>query len=160
MRSGGMPIFHEANQLLPSSSGAGHPFGLARAAVTDGVENQFHAAANAQLVEDAEKVFFDGMFAETEFVGHFTIAEPVGHQSHHLLLARGQQLKSAGVHHTQRRHMSYDFNEVLQLLAVGPHLPLVNALNALAQQPERLLRKRSEERRVGKECRSRWSPYH
>src|SRR5256886_7193197 len=23
-----------------------------------------------------------------------------------------------------------------------------------------LLRKRSEERRVGKECRSRWSPYH
>src|SRR2546427_11773134 len=25
---------------------------------------------------------------------------------------------------------------------------------------ERALRKRSEERRVGKECRSRWSPYH
>ena len=24
----------------------------------------------------------------------------------------------------------------------------------------RTLRKRSEERRVGKECRSRWSPYH
>src|SRR3712207_8588310 len=24
----------------------------------------------------------------------------------------------------------------------------------------RLLRRRSEERRVGKECRSRWSPYH
>ena len=23
-----------------------------------------------------------------------------------------------------------------------------------------ILRKRSEERRVGKECRSRWSPYH
>ena len=27
------------------------------------------------------------------------------------------------------------------------------------QNPE-LLEKRSEERRVGKECRSRWSPYH
>ena len=25
---------------------------------------------------------------------------------------------------------------------------------------EQLLEKRSEERRVGKECRSRWSPYH
>ena|SRR2546426_8572615 len=26
--------------------------------------------------------------------------------------------------------------------------------------PEQLARRRSEERRVGKECRSRWSPYH
>src|SRR2546429_9051797 len=26
--------------------------------------------------------------------------------------------------------------------------------------PRRRARKRSEERRVGKECRSRWSPYH
>ena len=25
---------------------------------------------------------------------------------------------------------------------------------------ERIVRSRSEERRVGKECRSRWSPYH
>ena len=25
---------------------------------------------------------------------------------------------------------------------------------------EKLIEKRSEERRVGKECRSRWSPYH
>ena len=32
----------------------------------------------------------------------------------------------------------------------------------LANQPLRrdVLRSRSEERRVGKECRSRWSPYH
>ena len=31
---------------------------------------------------------------------------------------------------------------------------------ALAALPEAQLLKRSEERRVGKECRSRWSPYH
>src|SRR2546422_8423 len=30
----------------------------------------------------------------------------------------------------------------------------------LAQQPSRGSAARSEERRVGKECRSRWSPYH
>ena len=31
----------------------------------------------------------------------------------------------------------------------------------IAKDPERILLKaRSEERRVGKECRSRWSPYH
>ena len=28
------------------------------------------------------------------------------------------------------------------------------------QQPKTYRGKRSEERRVGKECRSRWSPYH
>src|ERR1017187_10627239 len=31
---------------------------------------------------------------------------------------------------------------------------------SLAQTPAQLAQARSEERRVGKECRSRWSPYH
>src|SRR3989475_11182645 len=30
----------------------------------------------------------------------------------------------------------------------------------LAEETESAMRERSEERRVGKECRSRWSPYH
>ena len=30
----------------------------------------------------------------------------------------------------------------------------------LCKEYEDILRRRSEERRVGKECRSRWSPYH
>ena len=33
-------------------------------------------------------------------------------------------------------------------------------INALAEKDLEKLAKRSEERRVGKECRSRWSPYH
>ena len=33
-------------------------------------------------------------------------------------------------------------------------------LHGSAHQRELLLEVRSEERRVGKECRSRWSPYH
>ena len=33
-------------------------------------------------------------------------------------------------------------------------------LESFLQEPERLTDDRSEERRVGKECRSRWSPYH
>ena len=33
---------------------------------------------------------------------------------------------------------------------------LMNSAQVLAQSPQ----VRSEERRVGKECRSRWSPYH
>ena len=35
------------------------------------------------------------------------------------------------------------------------HVFQANARNALKQSEQR-----SEERRVGKECRSRWSPYH
>src|SRR2546429_82814 len=43
-----------------------------------------------------------------------------------------------------------------------PYLGLGIALNGAGKFPEAIssLRKRSEERRVGKECRSRWSPYH
>src|SRR2546430_5255658 len=35
-----------------------------------------------------------------------------------------------------------------------------SSANAAAQAKSRQLKLRSEERRVGKECRSRWSPYH
>ena len=39
--------------------------------------------------------------------------------------------------------------------------PEIQALAyAVGRQVEKLLAYRSEERRVGKECRSRWSPYH
>ena len=33
-------------------------------------------------------------------------------------------------------------------------------LNATSEYKQTLASQRSEERRVGKECRSRWSPYH
>ena len=33
-------------------------------------------------------------------------------------------------------------------------------LKSEGREVEKLLMNRSEERRVGKECRSRWSPYH
>src|SRR3712207_9538492 len=44
---------------------------------------------------------------------------------------------------------------VFVFVILGLILRLVAGLNVF-----RLLRYRSEERRVGKECRSRWSPYH
>ena len=40
-----------------------------------------------------------------------------------------------------------------QSLAMGEESELVTDIDGLTK-------KRSEERRVGKECRSRWSPYH
>jgi len=45
-----------------------------------------------------------------------------------------------------------------------PHTPMLRALlNALKSERRQTVvsdKGRSEERRVGKECRSRWSPYH
>src|SRR5256885_5002322 len=43
-----------------------------------------------------------------------------------------------------------------EVVVVGPGLPRVLP----ARRPDLVLMSRSEERRVGKECRSRWSPYH
>src|SRR2546422_6140062 len=78
-------------------------------------------------------------------------------------LARGEVWPRGGQHeqHDQRRPQKQE-QQVSQLQASR-----VLALR-LAQVPERRkLRlgrhpalERSEERRVGKECRSRWSPYH
>ena len=36
----------------------------------------------------------------------------------------------------------------------------MNRIDALIEDPKYYYDDRSEERRVGKECRSRWSPYH
>src|SRR5256886_16102889 len=37
---------------------------------------------------------------------------------------------------------------------------LMDGENLFELEPDERARRRSEERRVGKECRSRWSPYH
>ena len=47
---------------------------------------------------------------------------------------------------------------LLTASVVSDDLLLIKSLSYLHTDPEFLLR--SEERRVGKECRSRWSPYH
>ena len=39
-------------------------------------------------------------------------------------------------------------------------LPFIGAFVSMKESPRSVYDERSEERRVGKECRSRWSPYH
>src|SRR5256884_9918634 len=54
-------------------------------------------------------------------------------------------------------------NSLMRRLLIAFGLSLVMSMLAFCQTPHRvaiLAGKRSEERRVGKECRSRWSPYH
>ena len=52
--------------------------------------------------------------------------------------------------------LSQKNNEVIQMLSLGTATPI----SAVAGQKIHGDPLRSEERRVGKECRSRWSPYH
>jgi len=42
----------------------------------------------------------------------------------------------------------------------GPVAPIYVSVGFAWEAEERRMIERSEERRVGKECRSRWSPYH
>jgi len=55
----------QAPSLLEFVSGvaAGHPFRRTMFAVRHGVENQFHSAGDSNLVEDAQQIFLDGVFA-------------------------------------------------------------------------------------------------
>src|ERR1043166_3879958 len=56
-----------------------------------------------------------------------------------------------------------------EIRAYDPHAPVIILGGGATEEQENqarglrvtdFIRKRSEERRVGKECRSRWSPYH
>ena len=70
----------------------------------------------------------------------------------------GQVITSGGVL-TSYTAYNRNTNDVVGLLVVE-FAPAIDAqtVQQLLQPLER--RRRSEERRVGKECRSRWSPYH
>ena len=62
--------------------------------------------------------------------------------------------------HLKKKH------KTIKKMAIGTYISIitlnVNGLNAPPKDIDRLngYKNRSEERRVGKECRSRWSPYH
>ena len=85
-----------------------------------------------------------------------------------------QIMKKAGLHPIPVFHMDENWKWLLRLLADGePYIGLSTNKDKPPAQQRRWLDRcftlltaedgsplRSEERRVGKECRSRWSPYH
>src|SRR5208282_3209193 len=113
---------HCIRRALFSCSGvaARHPFGGPIFAVRHGVENQFHAARNSDLVEDAQQIFFDGVFAETEFTGDSAVGQAVGDERDNLFLARRQQRSSLGVNDPQGGHLGERVEYVVHLLIVDP----------------------------------------
>src|SRR5256885_17176967 len=58
------------------------------------------------------------------------------------------------------RQQADQLNQVLPLLSQVPPATDYTGILKAAENARNLRDQRSEERRVGKECRSRWSPYH
>ena len=67
------------------------------------------------------------------------------------------EVKSEGSVALQRHALAFDGVEVHDIRVSAAALK--GALSGL-EKPVKAALERSEERRVGKECRSRWSPYH
>ena len=63
-----------------------------------------------------------------------------------------------------KRYWFFSFFEIAkvfpELLPTGPDDTGWDGMKCQAVANSQRLHRRSEERRVGKECRSRWSPYH
>ena len=56
------------------------------------------------------------------------------------------------------RRCPYAMRARMALLSCGVDFDIFEI--SLKDKPKKMIKIRSEERRVGKECRSRWSPYH
>ena len=60
--------------------------------------------------------------------------------------------------YTMEYYSAIKKNEIMPFAATWMDLEII--IPSEVSQPRRKIKIRSEERRVGKECRSRWSPYH
>jgi len=64
-------------------------------------------------------------------------------------------------HHGVKTTLNYDYpNEMMKLLIERGSCRNFSRRKVTDKVLNWILKARSEERRVGKECRSRWSPYH
>src|SRR2546430_12189221 len=98
-------------------------------------------------------------------------APAIPHASRRATVASGTLIpKIVRVNLLRRYPIALTLIALLLLAALGPSPPLVDAVTGAPPADVDLVRpplytllapvSRSEERRVGKECRSRWSPYH
>src|SRR2546425_10116321 len=150
----------------------------------DGVAPHPRHAMNAEALHELGAVRLDGLQRHLEAAGDFLVGMPLGDEPQHLALARGEYFEwsvgscagalrirrddTLGERGTEPRVAARDrAQRELELAAVGV-LEQVARCTGHERAPHRFVvavhgdddDARSEERRVGKECRSRWSPYH
>jgi len=95
-------------------------------AVIESVEYKFHAGRDTKFLKNPEEILFDGVLAESQFLGDLAIGKSLSHQGYYLLLPGSHQHFPIGVHDTQRWHSGNHVDEELDLLGGGPGLAAVH----------------------------------
>ena len=95
---------------------------------------------------------------EGTYVVHWYVADNMGH-SHVFLFPVTFSDQSPPVFDLFGVDPVLTFNSIAQVPPV-PNIPVLDNCTPFAMLDTTFVQTRSEERRVGKECRSRWSPYH
>jgi hypothetical protein len=128
--------------LYVEELGLGGVFGgraiVARLLTIDGVQDQFDATGEAELIEDPEEIILYRMLAKSKALGYLAIRQTLGQQGNDLFLALRQDLHSLGINDAKRRNISESFQGVLEFVTGCPNLPAMNTTNGLAQCLERI----------------------
>jgi hypothetical protein len=103
------------------------------------VENQFNAAGYTQFVEHAEQVISDGVLAQVQLPGNLAVRQSFSNQANNILFSFRKQAHATGVLEVQRHGRAQGIEQVAKLLAIGPHLALMDGMNAFAKSFERLV---------------------
>src|SRR3712207_9490957 len=119
------------------------------------------------LVADDHPVFRDGLVRALRSRPEFDVVGEAGEGREALEEIRRLQpavalldVKMPGLDGSAVTQALRRDNEPTRVVLISAHAPSELVYRAIAQGAAAYLSKRSEERRVGKERRSRWSPYH
>ena len=104
--------------------------------MVQGVKDQFDAAGDTKLFENAEEIFLNGVLAKSEFDGDLAITQSFGHQCHNLLFAWSEKRTTSGVEHAKRRRFRDQFDQPVELLRVKPNLSGRHPKDAFPQHPK------------------------
>ena len=99
----------------------------------EGIEHKLDAAGNPEFFEDPEKIFFDRVLAQAQFIGHVTVGKTISDQRHYLFFARGEQDFSGCAHHPEARRLTNGVKQVTELLVGGEDFSAMHPLDAVAK---------------------------
>ena len=151
----GLPGNHSINDGIRARIAAGEPFAMLQIDIDHfkAFNDYYGYARGDQAIQLLARILTETcsqLGAEDDFVGHIGGDDFV-------VLTRPEYAEALG------EHVLVWFNEKARDLYDAAarergHVEVLNRQHVIERFP--LMSLRSEERRVGKECRSRWSPYH
>ena len=128
-----------------------------------GTDDQFEMHNSNQMLAGQAYEYdqVDGLVsASTAHDGYGTVQTMARDNFRVIVLTLGNS-ESAQSYHDSKKLLDYVYGtyQLKRVISTGDSVTQITQLLAHDGEPEQV-QLRSEERRVGKECRSRWSPYH